>query len=176
MPLVSQKSWCHLAPRLDKHHLPSALPPLGVGGKSRSQASAHLGLTLTSHLQRPRQRVPSAGLEQGGWLSLPLSNDLHASGSVNLEQLRDMCDIHMTCDRRPTTPKDQMMKVSAVGPGPALTTAALPEQTQSLRGTGWSPAQPLEAVSSTSPQPEPGCGSSGLSRVWPPSLPSDSDI
>lgn len=52
-------------------------------------------LTPAPHLQQPRRWVPSASLEQRRSLGLPLPNDLHAAGSIDLEQLRGACDVHM---------------------------------------------------------------------------------
>lgn len=48
------------------------------------------------HLQGPRRRVPSTSLEPGGGLCLPLSDNLHAACSVDLEQLRDTHDTCLT--------------------------------------------------------------------------------
>lgn len=56
------------------------------------------------HLQQPRRWVPSASLEQGRSLGLPLPNDLHAASSIDLEQLRDACDEHMAQAGQEPTP------------------------------------------------------------------------
>lgn len=86
-----------------------------MGGKgARSPVSPGPALTLPAHLQGPLQWLLGATLGQGGQQGLPLPNDLHAAGSVDLKQLRDTRGTRVThhvtggpAPRLPTCPTGQ---------------------------------------------------------------------
>lgn len=81
-------------------------PAPARGGREGAWSPAR---ALPSHLWGPPQWLLGASLGQGGQQGLPLPNDLHAAGSVDLEQLRDTRGTHVmtrgthvtTRDRRP---------------------------------------------------------------------------
>lgn len=94
-------------PRRDRGRLH---PAPARGGREGAWSPAR---ALPSHLWGPPQWLLGASLGQGGQQGLPLPNDLHAAGSVDLEQLRDTRGTHVTtrdrrlCPEAPTFPTRQ---------------------------------------------------------------------